>query len=218
MTTAMTRTLTEMTEDFLTTCRVANRTAATIRSYTEVLCRLRQSVPTADPLEIRRYLVQRQEHVSAITLHKDYRTLHAFFNWAVGAGLVEKNPLAGLKMKLPKTLPHLPEDRDVTEMLKACGHDWEGTRNKVILCLMSGSGLRRSDFPRLLVEDVSLGQRTLHLIGKGRRERIVPFGARAAQVIREWLSMRQPHPEDPMVCSRRGKALTIDYITHIVYK
>lgn len=72
-------------------------------------------------------------------------TLRSFFGWAVEAGLLAANPLRGVTMRPPKTLPHVPEDQDVRRLLSACSDaTFEERRNRALLSLLGDGGLRIS--------------------------------------------------------------------------
>jgi site-specific recombinase XerC len=113
--------------------------------------------------------------------------------------------MRGITMRLPKTLPIVPEDDHVRRLLAACRDDFEGRRNKAPIALLSDSGLRISEALRLRVEDVRFGERTISVIsGKGAKDGIGFFGAETAQMLRSWLAVRHVFPEDFLFSTRLG--------------
>lgn len=159
--------------------------------------------------------------MAAISRHKHFRTLRAFFNWAVAAGLLDErqNPLRGFHMRIPKTLPRVPEGSVVRALMAACGDTWEGTRNKTLVGLLADSGLRIGEALRLRVEDVHLGERTLSVkSGKGNKDRTGFFNATAAGLLRAWISRPGVEPEDWLFADRSGRPLGRGWGTHLLHK
>lgn len=154
-----------------------------------------------------------------ISVHKHYRSLRAFFVWAVGVGVLGESPLEGFRMKLPRTMPRVPQDSDVRALLGACGNSWEGKRNRALVALLADSGLRISEALRLRVEDVRFNERTLRVLGKGQKEAPAHFGAESAAHLRSWLGVRNgAQPEDWLFCSQDGRPMRADWGTHLVHR
>src|SRR2546425_4404267 len=147
-------------------------------------------------------------------------SLHTFFAWCVEAGLLDRNPMGGLKMKQPKALPSVPDDDAVDKLLKACPDTWEGRRNRALVALLADSGLRISEALRLRIEDVNFATRTLSVKGgKGQKDGVGFFGAETAQHLRSWLSKRRDaHPEDFLFLDRNGRSLTRSHAVHILHR
>jgi site-specific recombinase XerD len=123
-------------------------------------------------------------------------------------------------MRLPKTLPRVPEDEDVRRLLLACPDTVEGRRNKALVALLADSGLRITEALRLRVEDVNFAARTLNVRGgKGQKDGAGFFGAETAQHLRAWLGRRrQARPEDFLFCQSGGRSLTASHGSHILHR
>lgn len=117
-------------------------------------------------------------------------------------------PAAGVGRSLPRALA--PEQ--VVRLLDAPSPTTpEGLRDRAGLELLYGAGLRISELLGLDVDDVDLVDRTVRVLGKGDRERIVPFGAPAADAVAAWLTRGRPSctPTGPaLLVNRRGGRLT----------
>ncbi len=188
-------------------------TAATMAGYREILGRLTRTIGETwtETLTTHRYLVDLQPHMKPISAHRHYRALRTFYGWAVEAGLLPVNPLAGYAMRCAKTLPRVPEDEAVRRLLGACDMEtFEGRRNRALVALLADSGLRIGEALRLRIEDVSFAARTLNVrAGKGRKDGIGFFGAETAQHLRAYLARRrEAQPEDFLFCDRHARALT----------
>jgi len=92
-----------------------------------------------------------------------------------------------------------------------------GRRDRAILELFYASGLRLSELVGVDIDDVNLGSRTVRVLGKGRKERLVPFNRTAEEAIRAWLKdwellvAGRPAPASRMRGRKAGEALFLNY-------
>ncbi len=138
------------------------------------------------------------------------RGLHRFRHADDGAATdpAADLPAAGVGRSLPRALAL----EDVLRLLDAPPTSTpEGLRDRAALELLYGAGLRVSELVGLDVDDVDRTERTVRVLGKGDRERIVPFGAPAADAVDAWLTRGRParSPAGPaLLVNRRGGRLT----------
>lgn len=69
-----------------------------------------------------------------ITVHHHFRCLRTFFAWCVKSGVLSENPMRGITMRSPKTLPRGPEDDEVRRLIEICGDTWEWNVTKPWWC------------------------------------------------------------------------------------
>jgi site-specific recombinase XerD len=136
------------------------------------------------------------EHKSASTASVRFRALQQFFNWLEDEEeLAGPNPMA--KMKPPivpeKPVPVLTEKQLKTLFAKTSGKDFLDRRDEAILRLFADTGLRLSELAKLSVEDVDLDDQLAIVMGKGRRPRAVPFGAKTTAALDRYLRLRGRH-------------------------
>jgi site-specific recombinase XerD len=210
---------------FVLSRQVGNCSAATIKIYSANFARLRrdtqaETIEDLSTVVLQRYLNGLRETMKPISVHQHYRTLRTFLGWCVEAGLLDRSPLRGVTMRLPKSLPRVPEDETVRRLLGACDESFEGRRNKALVALLADSGLRISEALRLRIEDVSFSPRTLTVRGgKGAKDGVGFFGAETAQVLRAWHQVRAgAQVEDFLFVDRSGRPLSRDYGTHLLHK
>jgi len=178
-------------EAFLLNRRVANCSAQTLKTYAYNLQRFAKSASTENlhevtPAVVQRHFTSLRERIKAVSVHQPFRVLRAFLGWCFEAGIIETNPMRGLTMKSPRTLPRVPEDAEVGRLLAACPDTFEGRRNRALIALLADSGLRSSEALRLRIEDVNFATRTLSVRGgKGGKDGVGFFGAEAAQHLNE---------------------------------
>jgi len=131
---------------------------------------------------------------SKATAARKLSAIRAFGRYLRREGVIEGDPAA--LVGTPKREHRIPTHLAVGEMtalLDAPGtSDPLGRRDKAILELFYASGLRLSELCGLDVEDLNLSARVVRVLGKGRKERIVPFNQTAADALRAWLRDREP--------------------------
>jgi integrase/recombinase XerC len=119
-------------------------------------------------------------------------TTRAFFRWLFETQRIPGNPASGLRNpKLPQRLPGFlteEESRSLLELPEP--RDFPTARLRCLLELLYASGLRVSELTGLDLQDLLLEQRTLRVLGKGRKERLVPFHSEAAAVLDAYLAHR----------------------------
>ncbi|HEY6073350.1 MAG TPA: tyrosine-type recombinase/integrase [Anaerolineales bacterium] len=169
---------------------------------------------------VQTHLTTLRQRVNPTTAHLHFSKLRAFFAWCVESGLLSESPLRGVSMKVPKTLPRVPEDETVRQLLQACLDTFEGRRNRALVALLADSGLRISEALRLRIEDVNFAGRTVNVrAGKGQKDGVGFFGAETAQHLRAWLSKRRnAHAEDHLFVDKRGRSLTRGHGVHILHR
>lgn len=152
----------------------------------------------------------RERGVSASTYHQAFRTIKTFVRWLIAIRALRLNPLDGLAVRTPKTLPAVPTEEELAAVLRACSESAEGLRNRAAILVMSDAGLRRNEALHLMVEDWHPHERSLFVrSGKGAKDRTVFVGATTARALRAWLSIHpQSTPEARLFCQRDGRPLT----------
>lgn len=171
----------------------------------------------------------RREHVEAFiadqlalfrpaTAHNRYRSLQAFFRWALEEDLIAASPMEHMKPPILGELlsPMLSDDR-IRALLRVCAedHTFAGRRDEAIIRVLLDSGARRAEIGALRwtpdnpdMNDVDLDARQLRVLGKGRRERIVVIGREAVRVLDRYLRYRDGG-------SRYGKQLPPHHSAHL---
>ncbi|MBO9625631.1 MAG: tyrosine-type recombinase/integrase [Microbacterium sp.] len=132
------------------------------------------------------------------TLARRAAAARSFFGWAAEEQLVEHDP--SLRLIAPKrgrTLPTVASQDAMTGLLDAqraaaAGGDPLALRDHAILELLYGAGIRVSELCGLDVDDLDLDRGTTRVLGKGSKERVVPFGAPARDAVASYLTRGRP--------------------------
>jgi integrase/recombinase XerC len=152
------------------------------------------AVASLDRDALRGYLADlHRRGVSRASAARKLSAVRTFTRYLRREGLIDGDP--GALVGTPKLDQHLPVHLSVDEMTRLLetpdAGDPLGRRDRAILELFYASGLRLSELVGLDVEDVNLGGRLVRVLGKGRKERIVPFNAATSSALRAWLPDRQ---------------------------
>ena len=119
-----------------------------------------------------------------------------FYAWLEEEGEITADPMA--KMKPPaipeQPIPVLPDDT-LRRLFAACaGKDFEARRDTAMIMLLLDSGARRAELVGLRLDDLDFEHDVARVLGKGRRERALPFGHKTAVGLDRYLRVRGRHP------------------------
>jgi integrase/recombinase XerD len=140
--------------------------------------------------DLREYAVARHAGSKATSTNRRLTVFKRFFRWAVRERLVAADPtLKLLSARQPPRIPKTLSESQVDALLAAPDTDTPlGLRDRAMLELMYASGLRVSELVGLKTVHLSLADGALHATGKGRKERLVPFGEEAHDWLRRYLA------------------------------
>ena len=215
--------LQRLIEGFLLSCRVENKSPATISFYKNILDKFRWylqkfGIETIDAAAIRRFLsylkestsrwdsnnVRANRPVCAYTVDRYHTALSALFRWSVEEGMIETNPMATIRKprfqrKIIKGL-----EPDVCQRLLASfnGKDLEDYRNKAMVYMFLYTGLRLSELANLKMSDINMEKGIIRVIGKGDKERLVRIGGKAQKALWNYLAHRPVEVDQYM--ARKG--------------
>jgi integrase/recombinase XerC len=138
-------------------------------------------------------------------------SLRTFFRFLCREGVLDTNPARPiLSPRLERRIPTHLDEAEVGRLLDVPGDADGALRARAILELLYATGIRCSELVGLDVGEADLSARMVRVLGKGRKERIVPFGKRAAEALRAYLPARaRAHPRnDALFVNARGGRLT----------
>nr|WP_328805312.1 tyrosine recombinase XerC [Spirabiliibacterium falconis] len=152
-----------------------------------------------------------QAGLNAKSLALRLSSLRGFMNYLLAQGVIKSNPAANVSA--PKQPKHLPKNMDaeqISQLLESDSQEPIDLRDIAMMELMYSAGLRLNELQQLNVQDVAGRARELRVIGKGNKERILPYGRYAANAIKNWLGVRALfNPEDDaLFVSQRGKRIS----------
>jgi len=151
--------------------------------------------------------------------------LRVWFKWMARQHHILHNPASEIELprigfRLPKAVLTASEAEQVIQQTNV--HDPLGLRDRAILETLYSTGIRRLELVSLKVWDLDLERATIAIRqGKGKKDRIIPIGDRAAAWVRKYLDESRPHlasePDDHIVfLSNAGEPFSLDYLTEVV--
>jgi site-specific recombinase XerD len=164
--------------------------------------------------DIRQYIMEctgRRAYATVSVLRK-VSTLRRFYDYVRREGLRPDNPTDDLpRLKKPKALPHVLRAEDVSKLLRttvAGQTDFQRLRDRAIMEVLYGSGVRRSELINLNMSDVDLERRIMRIRhGKGDKERAVLLTRAAAEAMRLYLGVRPRTSEEAFFLSRNKRRI-----------
>jgi integrase/recombinase XerC len=202
--------------------RERNASPHTVRAYGEDLAQFRRHVRAelgregrpqdVDHLLIRAFLARlHRQGLKSVSAARKLATLRTFFRYLCREGVLDRNPARSLlSPRLEKRVPTHLDEQDVTLLVEMPGDGDAAVRGRAILELLYATGIRCSELVGLDVGEIDRPGRMIRVLGKGRKERIVPFGSRAGAAIDAYLPVRgQARPRtDALFINARGGRLT----------
>jgi integrase/recombinase XerC len=171
-----------------------------------------------DTRTVRAFLVRLHERgLDAVTIARKLAAVRSWFRFLVRRGVLERN--VAREVRGPRTpqklVSFLPIDEASVLMDARPAGGPERGRDAAVLELLYASGLRVSELVGLDLDDVDRARQTVRVLGKGRKERIVPYGSRASSALAAHLASRGD-ARGPLFANRRGGRLTVRSIHSIV--
>ena len=151
-------------------------------------------------------------------------SLRSFFGWLQTEGIITENPCDGIDApKIGRYLPAVLSVDEVNDIMNSVDQSkWGGVRDRAILELLYGCGLRVSEVSDVRISNVYLQEKFVRIVGKGNKERVVPMGYPAAEAVTAYLAVR-PEPaatdsEDILFLNRSGRQLSRISVFNMVKK
>jgi integrase/recombinase XerD len=148
-------------------------------------------------------------------------SLRFFFSWLVKTGRLLGDPTVHLpRPRRPQHLPRSLKVSEVARLIASLPQTTLGLRDRALVELLYGTGMRRSELARLRLDDVDLEQRQLLIReGKGRKDRVVPLGKKAKKVLLDYLEhgrvkLLRGKEQNAVFLGRRGERLSCSQVTH----
>ena len=146
------------------------------------------------------YTPAKTELLSTATVHGHVRTIRAFFNWLVVEGLAQNNPVKDLKPpKVTRKVVSTLSDKEIGTILNTFSISPSDVRNQTLFMLLIDTGLRIGELVSLKLDDVHMDEGYLKVMGKGKKERIVPIGNNAQRALQRYLFRFRPKPNNPVI-------------------
>ena len=165
-----------------------NQFATFIESYSLT------SVAEVRHTHVRAWIVeQMNDEVTARSVNRRLSCLKTYFKLLQKHGFIIANPMAKVtNPKVGKRLPVAVPERKLDQLLEQMdwGIDYPSVLARTIIELLYGTGMRRSELVGLKMHDLNFAQSQLKVLGKGNKERLVPFGKKLADILRGYVETK----------------------------
>lgn len=175
---------------------------------------------------IRNWIVHLIERgLSNRSVNRKMASLKAYYGFLRRIGSIETDPLAKHKaLKTPKKIEIPFSQNEMEKVLSAIafGDDFEGVRDKLIIELLYTTGIRRSELINLRLSDIDLGAKTIKVLGKRNKERIIPLLPTTRKLISEYFAVRNDlvctSSEEFVFLSKSGNKLYETLVYRVINK
>ena len=201
-------------QSFTRHLRAENLSLRTIETYTESAQQLARflaqkgmplAVANITREHIEAFITDLLERWKPATANNRFRGLQSFFKWLADEGEIPASPMARMKPpRVPEQAPPVLQEGELRALLATCekGSSLEDRRDHAILRVLVDTGARRAEVGGIRYDpnddennDVDLDQGIIRVLGKGRRERILPIGVKTAKALDRYLRKRAQHPQ-----------------------
>ena len=189
----------------------------TVASYCSDVKRFMDSytgrIENADAEDIEKYIGSRK-NLTARSQARLISSLRSFYDWLVQEGMITDNPCDNVDApKIGRNIPDVLSEEEVSRLMDVVDTStWFGLRDKAILEVMYGCGLRVSEAVNLKISGLFLDEGFIRIIGKGNKERLIPIGDMAIEALLTYMEARilpaDRASEDIVFLNRYGRPLS----------
>ncbi len=200
-------------ESFARHLRAENLSPRTQQTYTESARQLAlflaekgmpQDVASITREHVETFITHLLDRWKPATANNRFRGCQSFFKWLAEEGEINESPMARMRPpKVPEDAPAVLREPELKALLATCekGQELAGRRDAALLRVFIDTGARRAEIAGLRwtpaddeTNDVDLDRGLLRVMGKGRRERVLPVGAKTIKALDRYIRLRARHP------------------------
>jgi len=171
-------------------------------------------VSSATHRQVRAYLAHLMERkLQARSINRCISSLKTFYKFLLRENVLQDNPMVLIKMlKTPKKLPEVIQANNVVKLLETdnlFAKDFEGQRDRIVIELLFGTGIRRSELLHICDYDIDFNQRTIRIFGKGSKERLVPITTTLINSLLNYIKLKNDkgfkNKSDKLIVTDKGE-------------
>ena len=167
----------------------------------------------------------KEDDLKAKSIRRKVSSLSSFFRYHLRVGTLEKTPMMNISTpKIPKRLPVYVEETDIARLLASVsfGDDWKGKTDHLLISILYHTGMRLAELITLKEHHINSMGRTVKVLGKGNKERVIPISAELAAGIEQYINEKrklfEADPSAPLLINEKGKKLYPKYVYLVVKK
>ena len=173
--------------------------------------------------DINKYLMHLYDNnVSKSSIARKLSSLRTFYDYLLKKNIINVNYFKMFKNpKKERGLPKYVKEEDIDKMfLVPNTRTWIGQRNLLIIRMLYATGVRISELVNIKLDDINTNDRTIRILGKGSKERIVVFGNNTKEVLEDYLNRGRRevdiHNSNYLFLNKDGNRLSTRYIRKII--
>jgi integrase/recombinase XerC len=203
--------------------------AHTVRAYQDDLTQLftftnalfEESDPRKlSPAFVRSWLAAlKEQKLSARTINRKISSARAFFKYLMRTGVLTHSPMTNITApKIAKRLPGFVEEKDMGTLLAHVEfpETWKGKTDRLLLDIFYNTGMRLSELMNLRESQLNLSAKTIKVLGKGNKERVIPVSSDLTERISEYIETKKMmipvKGETTLLVNNKGKKLYPKYL------
>lgn len=152
------------------------------------------NIDAANHTMIRSWIVNLiEERIGPSSVNRKIACLRTYYKFLLRQELIVKDPMARINvLKTKKRLPAFAKEEDMVNLLdnQAFPETFEGQRDRLVIEMFYGTGIRLSELLYLKENSIDLNSRTIKVLGKRNKERVIPFSPPLVELIRNYLTLR----------------------------
>ncbi len=206
----------------------------TVKSYmgdiSDLVCFLNEMDPVPDLAQLKPMIlfqfVQNLHPRKSASVARKISALRRFFTWLARNGLIDDNPARDLEApKVKRSLPSFMTIDDVLGLVSPPKNssDFFEIRDAMIMRMFYATGVRISECFGLNVADLDLSECTIRVLGKGSKERVIPFGQNSLPQLKQYLAVRQLYlasidgADEAVFINKKGRRISDGQMRKVVY-
>ncbi len=173
--------------------------------------------------DVRNYLKYLYDSgVRRSSIARKLSSLRTFYNYLLKKEIIKDNPFVGIRNpKKENSLPKYVKEDDIDKMFSVPDtRKWIGQRNILILRMLYATGLRVSELVNIKLNDINIKDRTIKVLGKGSKERMVVFGNHTSEVLKDYLNRGRKEVDfynsEYLFLNKDGYRLSDRYVRKII--
>jgi integrase/recombinase XerC len=181
------------------------------------------NVKKVDAKIIRSWIVDLMDNgLSARSVNRKITTIKSFFKFLLKEQIVDNNPTTNLTLpKIRKKLPNFVEEKNLHHLLDDgfFQNDFIGIRDKLIVTLLYGTGIRLAELLQLKYSDFDTKNCMIRVLGKGKKERLIPYPDSINQLIGQYINIRNTiidSKTDQLLVTDKGRPVYDKLIYRVV--
>ena len=183
-----------------------------LKQFQEYVDRLQVTTSTANKETVENFFLSLHSlGMSSSSLARKASTLRSYYSYLLKSSIIASTPMIGIKTpKLSKKLPSVLSISDVDTLCSISTNSVVARRDKAIIEVMYSSALRLSELSNLNIDSVDTLSKYVKVVGKGKKERILPLGGKATDALSQWINDRiNLHPiDDALFINKYGSRLS----------